>query len=706
MVRYFIIFFVLTLQSSIIYSQSKCNTALLMELNHNVSAGKELNILVQYKNGQDHLFKKYPGTTFKYAAGNIASVTAPIEDIKKMTEDPAVIYMEYIRAHTQVMNDTMVYRNRLIQVKTGMAPLTQSYDGSGVIMVIIDSGIDFNHPDFKDASGNTRIKYLWDMTMPNAANTPTAYNYGQDWNNVDIDLGNCNHDPTKEWGHGTHVTSIAAGNGLAINHYEGVAPKSDIVLVALDFYKAGPTIADAVHYILDKTQIIGKPLVINASVGDYYGSHDATDLQSLLIDALIANKPGKCLVSAAGNAGAIPYHLGYDVVSADTSFTWFSNNTTTVEYWQYGDTNQVKNVKYSIGVNRPNYTDVGNTSFRPYNYALNTIKRDTIYKNSNRIGIMESSASINSLGIYELYVSIKPDSLNYLWRIENTGTGRIDAWNFDFKMGSLPTVSQYSKMTHYKDVDTNQTMVSGFQCSDEIITVANYVNRNAYVDYNGNMQYVTEIPKDIATSSSRGPTRTLQQKPDISASGSMSIAADALALLANMISTSPQGVAQGGYHVPDGGTSSASPMVAGLVALFLQQYPNATNQQIKQAIINCAYSDNYTTTNLPNYRWGYGKLDGYHAMICGAITTDAVLNEDNNYTIVVYPNPAKDLVDISFPDSDKREIHLYDLLGNEIIVVRTENDHYHLNISGLSQGMYVMEIQQSNKSVKKKIMVQ
>ena len=127
-----------------------------------------------------------------------------------------------------------------------------------------------------------------------------------------------------------------------------------------------------------------------------------------------------------------------------------------------------------------------------YNYALNTLKRDTIYHNSNRIGIVESVASINSFGVYELALTIKPDSANYLWRIEHNGVGRIDSWNFDYLTAGLPTTNQYARMSQFKAADTLQTICSGFQCSDYVITVGNYVNRNQYIDVNN---VARQLPK-------------------------------------------------------------------------------------------------------------------------------------------------------------------------------------------------------------------
>ncbi|MCP2937718.1 S8 family serine peptidase, partial [Salmonella enterica subsp. enterica serovar Typhimurium] len=80
---------------------------------------------------------------------------------------------------------------------------------NGVVVGIIDSGTDFTHPDLKDAAGNTRIKFLWDMNKPVAVNTPTPFGYGQEWDHQAIDAGQCTHDDLAHYGHGTASSGIA-----------------------------------------------------------------------------------------------------------------------------------------------------------------------------------------------------------------------------------------------------------------------------------------------------------------------------------------------------------------------------------------------------------------------------------------------------------------------------------------------------------------
>ncbi len=701
MAKYFT-FFIVLFFSVFLKAQSVFNTTLLKKIDEG-KVSEKLHVFIQTKPHTEINFSPFPDATLHYKAGNIYSVTMSLGSVKELIHSKDIIRIEFTPHTYTLMGDTCVVRNRIKDIKTGTLPLTQAYDGSGIIVGIIDSGTDFNHPDFKDATGKSRINFLWDMNKPVAANTPTTFGYGQEWTNAEIDLGQCTHNDMAHYGHGTASSGIAAGNGLAINHFEGMAPKADIIVVALDFSNPNHTISDAVQYIFTKAQLAGKPVVINASVGDYDGSHDGTDLETQLINNLITASPGRALVASAGNAGNVPFHVGYGITAVDTGFTWITGSGN-IYLDEYADTAQIKNVKYSIGVNNTGLSDLGRISFKPYNDALNTLKRDTLYHNLQRIGIIETTSSINAFGVYELSVNIRADSANYLWRMEHTGTGRIDSWNFNYVTGGLPNVSLYANMAHYKKADTLQTIVSGFQCSNEVIAVANYVNRNQYTDVNNNTQTTTEVPGEIAASSSIGPSRDHKVKPDITASGATILACGDLGVIANLITSAPQVVAQGGYHITAGGTSASSPVVAGLVALYLQKNPMATNQQIKQAIINCAYSDGFTTQTLPNNRWGYGKLDGFKAMTCGPINTGINMITASE-TMDVYPNPLTTETTITFNDNELKRIKLYNAAGQLVFQDICSSDSYILKRNNLATGLYLLLSEEKTGIHKVKILI-
>ncbi|MBL0103976.1 MAG: S8 family serine peptidase [Bacteroidetes bacterium] len=169
----------------------------------------------------------------KGSAGDIVIARLPFGSIPSLLQQPFIEQIEGNTHHYQTMNDTMRMLCRVNEVYDGQTPLAQSYTGNGVIMGIIDSGLDLNHPDFKDSTGHTRVKWLWDMTKPVASNTP-SYGYGQEWSGADIDAGLAtSHTGEDQFGHGTYVTGIAAGNGLATGNWRGVAPKVISLLLVL-----------------------------------------------------------------------------------------------------------------------------------------------------------------------------------------------------------------------------------------------------------------------------------------------------------------------------------------------------------------------------------------------------------------------------------------------------------------------------------------
>ncbi|MDF2452636.1 MAG: peptidase and in kexin sedolisin [Bacteroidota bacterium] len=701
MKTYFAFFFILFILR--FHAQSIFNTELIRKIEYS-DPSERINVLLLTKPNTTTDFSEFQNTFIHYKAGNIYSITANIQTIKELARLKNIIRIEYMQHQLQLMGDTCVVRNRIKPIKLGAAPLNQSYNGSGVIVGIIDSGTDFNHPDFKDVNGKSRIKYLWDMNKPSAANTPTVFGYGQEWTNTEIDLGLCTHTDLTHFGHGTNSSGIAAGNGFSVNRYEGMAPKADLIVVALDFNRPGFTISDALQYIINKSSVLNKPLVVNASVGDYYGSHDGTDLESQIINNLIANIPGRAMVASAGNGGSLKFHVGYNISGTDTNFTWIKTSGNFIRLTEYSDTNLIKNVKYSVGATNPGFSDLGRISFKSFNYALNTIKRDTIYKNSNRIGIVESSASINSFGVYELDITIKADSSGYYWNISHCGTGRIDSWDFNYYTGSLPTALQYPKIIYYKGADTIQTIVSGFQCSNEIIAVGNYINRNRYIDINNNVQVNSEVPGQLHSSSSIGPTRDNRIKPDITATGATILASSPLQHIINLKTNAPYVIAQGGYHVTAGGTSSSSPVVAGLAALYFQRNPTATNQHVKQAIIDCAYQDIFTTNQLPDNKWGYGKLDGFATMTCGEVLANVRDLSNINY-VMAYPNPFSNESTLLFPNSNLKKIKLYNSSGQLVMEDFTSSTSYQLKRNNLSSGLYLVLCEEKTETYKIKVLI-
>ena len=111
--------------------------------------------------------------------------------------------------------------------------------GEDVLIVILDRGIDYRHPDFLDSNGNTRLAYIYDMIDPTGANDPNnPYGIGTIFDRNAIDIALDNNDPplsTDRYGHGTATSGIAAGNGsgTAGLEFQGVAPNATLISIKI-----------------------------------------------------------------------------------------------------------------------------------------------------------------------------------------------------------------------------------------------------------------------------------------------------------------------------------------------------------------------------------------------------------------------------------------------------------------------------------------
>jgi subtilisin family serine protease len=627
------------------------------------------------------------GGKFKYAAGDIASISIPVKSIGILADKSYTKRLEARVPHFKTLCDSMRIKANVNPVREGQAPLTQGYDGTGVVMGIVDTGIDFTNPDFKDSlNGKTRIKYIWDQNQPNASNTPARYGYGQAWNNVQIDAGLCLENDNAYFGHGTATCGISAGNGKGSpNHeYMGVAPNADFIVVALNF-NSQTAITDAVDYIYSTALTLGEPCVINLSVGDVYGSHDGKDLQAQLMDSMLTAYPGRAMVAASGDEGGKFIHLGYNLSASDTNFTWFQfpDASYAIEFW--ADTANFKNARMAIGADLQSpYLFRGHSKFIGTSDNLGIITYDTLF---NPLGYSIAQIESNTTlvgGTYDISYLIIPDSSSsaYNWRLMFTGQGKFDLWDTYGSSASassamvnngLPIAPNFPSIIHYKLPDTLQTICSSYQCLEDVITVGNFNNKKTFIDVNGNTEepHPGITPGNIDATSSIGPTRDGRIKPDIAAPGAMTITTAVLIQQAQFDSQYPaQGVQIPGYTTA-GGTSASSPVVAGVAALYLQKYPNASCQQVKNALLACPKTDSFTGV-VPNISWGNGKVDAF-ATLTACLTTGIRPNPSENVQFSIYPNPFTENAVLTYNISSLvpysgAQVKIYDITGK---LVRT-----------------------------------
>ncbi|MBI3511542.1 MAG: S8 family peptidase [Bacteroidetes bacterium] len=694
-----------------IAQEMKIPLALYEKASH-YAANENIRILVQGNPLEIADAAKKHNGYLVYNEGMICSVCIPAHELVNFSKENGIVRIGNSVGKMQLMNDTIKQQTGLNNVHNGMAPLTQPYKGDNVIMGMIDSGIDFNHPDFKDSNGKTRILYIWDQ-RDTSGTGPTPWLYGTLWDSAQINNGSCTHNDLQYFGHGTHTSGIAGGNGSSTvaRDYSGAAPNVNFVVVALDFnyVYSNSAVADAAEYIYSVAMSLGRPCVINASVGDYYGSHDGQDPEAMMIDTML-NTPGRAFVCAAGNAGNLPIHLSY-TLSSDTNLTWF-NSSQNIYLQLWADTTNFNSAKFAIGCTQDvSFIDKGRTLFTNIQSNLPGISVDTL-KNSagQRLAIISRVATIQGSAYSMEFLIVQDSSTTYDYSLLTTGSGLFHLWSFDIYTNPLPNSTTYPNIAYYKQTDTTYTLCSSFQCSNRTITVANYVNRDVWMDVNNTWEHDTTVTAGtIMWNSSVGPTRDGRYKPDISAPGANDISCGVISELPAIIAGAPQYVGVGGFHVVDGGTSAASPVVAGSVALYLQLHPNATWQDCKNAVIYCAKQDVFTGSSLPDYTWGYGKIDAFSMMTNCALTTSSTIVDGNE--ISFYPDPLNGETEMEIHFNAVNAPMKFEIWSTTGALVYSENispgtSSVHLAANSLAGGIYLVKMSGENYFTAKKIVVE
>lgn len=535
------------------------------------SENSMFEIIVKYSGNINEIGRTI-GATTETLSENFAILTVKYEQLSLLDQYSEIEAVEIPKILTLNIEESLE--------RSCVQPVREEerYDlsGEGVLISIIDSGIEYTHPDFQNEDGTSRILYMWDQTAQGAP--PQGFRSGVEYDNSQINSALASSNPqeivteTDFIGHGTAVAGVAAGNGRASGgKTTGIAPKASLIVVKLG-EKISPSFARSteimrgIKYSIDKARELKMPLVINISYGTNDGPHNGKSLFEVYINDM-AEKWRTSIIVASGNEGAVGHHHSGKIFSNETQNVEFfysgKNNSFFVTMWKnFVDTFAVEFILPSgqstgeiVYFDRFRTYRIGNTRII-INYG-----QPKFYNTFQEIFFQVSAVSGQiPIGIYKVKI-----------RAENVVEGTYDLY--------LPTVEEVGNDTSFVNSDPNVTLTIP-STAQNVITVGGYDSlRGIIADFSG-----------------RGYTlNVVYTKPDLTAPA------------VNVLATS-----LGGGYSPVTGTSFAAPFVSGAAAILMEwgitrgNDPFLYGERLKAYLKRGAYRS--AILEYPNNQWGYGTL--------------------------------------------------------------------------------------------------
>ncbi len=573
-----------------------------------------------------------------------------------------------------------------------------AYTGKGVVVGIVDNGFQYSHVDFMNSDGTaTRIKRVWDQNT--TGKSPKNYDYGTEYTELD-ELKAAKCDMTSTF-HASHVTGIAAGADKSTGYY-GVAPDADLVLVS--FKNATTNIVDGIKYVFDYAESVGKPCVVNISLGQHLGPHDGTSATDQAFAEMTG--PGRIIVGACGNEGSENLHATKTFTESDQTMkvmlgygsSTSSTKTSYVDIWGSKDTDikvktvVVENLRGKIVAESPEVS-VGGTTDAKYTFPDGSNVVATVQMAATRdagnncpdVLLMCRATSITEGYKLGIVVTGEAGSTVHMWNCANNG------------------VFLTPNKRGWTNGDNNYTTGELGGTGEGVISVGSYNTKLTYTTigdgtYEANTDLVGQL-HDISSFSSIGPTVDGRTKPDVTAPGCAIVSATSRYYASFNASSS---VAQNGsdYYDINIGTSMASPFVTGTVALWLQANPNLTPAQVRNIIQKTSRHDDYTgEASTTNYVWGAGKIDAlaglkeaitYTTGIDDAVQTAPLFRvetDSRNHTARFFFADATGTADVA----------VYNAVGQQVASAVVTGNGQSMDLSTLASGMYLFRMQRGNQ---------
>lgn len=498
-------------------------------------------------------------------------------------------------------------------------------NGRGVILGIIDTGIDYTNPLFQNSDGSSRILSIWDQSIP-SDEIPEPISgfqpfYGSVYNQTSINRALVSENPLEivpsrdTNGHGTFLAGVAAGNSIMQpTEFSGAAPNADLAIVKLkpakqylrDFFLLQPDIPAyqendimaGISFLLGIATTYLRPLVILIGAGTSQGSHDGSSPLGFQLQSL-RGVSGLSVVAGAGNETGFSHHFSGSIDDSQT-FTeaelrvGANDPGFCLEFWASGPE------LYTIGFVSPSGETIGQIPLALGNEAVIPFRLDA------------TTITLN----YQLYEAGAGNQLIFMrFQTPASGIWRIRIYPTAQTSGSfhmwLPIRGFISDDTIFLRADPDTTITDPGNVP-MVLTVSAYDHRN----------------DSIYIHSSRGFNSIGQIKPDISAPGVDVQGPDLTPnnSAPNSLRTELLGSADSAPQNPERpdadftrrtGTSVASALAAGAAADLLtwaivdKNDETATSASIKSLLTRGANRN--PTFQYPNRQWGYGTLNLYQS---------------------------------------------------------------------------------------------
>ena len=564
----------------------------------------------------DDILRKYGCR--KYAQWeDIVIASIPLENIEAFATEGAVSRIEANGRASALMDTTALVVNALPVYES--SDTHPAYTGAGVVIGVEDIGFDLTHPNFYDASGRQyRIGAFWDQLSKDTIGSPLPVGRDYIGQSEILAYGQSTDAPTQT--HGTHTSGTAAGSGYDTK-YRGVAFESDICLVSnavtddieyidsADIYKYTSAMdALGMKYCFDYASLQGKPCVVSFSEGYSPYLDEEDSLFSAVLNRMTG--PGRIIVTSAGNEGIERTYFEKPAIQQEAGAFIRCFKEAAVYRFTSSEPLRLMLYYYQKGSNMPTDTLSFTTAEVVYDSIMT--KELICADDSLSLSIYRYSSSFLDEDVYQILVKANRtlDSFPPLALVFE-GEGLIKVYgNSKMAFKSHETDSRWSAAQKGHNI-----FAPG--CFPAVICVGATAHRMEIVNEKGDAKGTMDgtIQGLLGPFSSTGPTMSGLMKPDVVAPG-----VNVVSSYSHIFHSEEDIVGWSEFQgekypwAADTGTSMSTPVVAGIIALWLQAKPDLTPDEVRQ-ILSCSCRQPDSSLAYPNNFYGYGEIDAYRGLL-------------------------------------------------------------------------------------------